>query len=80
MVVAPQWQSQGIGSAVIAQLKAQCERMSLTVLKTNPRARQFYEVAGFHEVAQTEHHYQLAWASNTTIERDARKNSARPSS
>jgi len=43
----PEWQSRGIGSAVIAQLKAQWERMSFTVLKADPRARHFYERAGF---------------------------------
>jgi ribosomal protein S18 acetylase RimI-like enzyme len=79
MIVAPEWQSKGIGSAVMAQLKAQWERMSLTVLKTNPRARHFYERAGFREVGQTEYHYQMAWASNPTMERDARKSGARPS-
>jgi ribosomal protein S18 acetylase RimI-like enzyme len=66
MVVAPQWQSGGIGSTVLEQLKTKWTRISLSVLKTNPRARQFYERAGFHEVGSTEHHYQMAWASNTT--------------
>jgi len=80
MVVAPEWQSRGIGSAVIKQLKARSERMSLTVLKTNPRARHFYERAGFRETGATEHRSQMAWASNPTMERDARKSSARPSS
>lgn len=79
MIVAQEWQSRGIGSAVIAQLQVQWERMSLTVLKANPRARHFYERAGFREVGETEYHFQMAWASNHTMERDARKSGARPS-
>jgi len=63
MVVAPGWQSSGIGSAVLGQLKRKWNRMSLAVLKTNPGARRFYERAGFREVGSTEHHYQMAWAS-----------------
>ena len=79
MVVAPGWQSSGVGGTVLEQLKAKSDRLSLTVLKTNPRARRFYERAGFREVGSTEHHYQLEWASNCTMERDARKSGACPS-
>jgi len=63
MVVAPQWQSSGVGGAVIEQLRAKWSRMSLSVLKTNTRARRFYERAGFREVGSTERHHQMAWAS-----------------
>ena len=79
MVIAPDWQSTGIGATVLEQLKAKSDHISLTVLKTNPRARRFYERAGFREVGSTEHHYQMVWTSNSTMERDARKSGARPS-
>jgi ribosomal protein S18 acetylase RimI-like enzyme len=79
MVIASNWQSNGIGGSVLEELKATSHRISLTVLKTNPRAKRFYERAGFREVGSTEHHYQMTWASNYTMERDARKSGARPS-
>jgi RimJ/RimL family protein N-acetyltransferase len=64
MVVAPRWQSSGVGSNVLELLKMKWNRISLGVLKSNPRARRFYERAGFREVGSTEHHYQMAWASS----------------
>jgi ribosomal protein S18 acetylase RimI-like enzyme len=65
LVIAPKWQSSGVGSAVLEQLKMQSDRISLSVLKTNPRARRFYERAGFRETGSTQHHYQMSWASAT---------------
>jgi len=34
-----------------------------------PRARQFYEQAGFHEVGSAQHHHQMAWAAALTDDR-----------
>jgi ribosomal protein S18 acetylase RimI-like enzyme len=67
MVIAPEWQSNGIGSAVLRQLKAKSDQIALAVLKTNPRARHFYEQAGFRECGSTEHHCQMAWVSGVTM-------------
>jgi ribosomal protein S18 acetylase RimI-like enzyme len=79
MVIGPKWQSNGIGGSVLEQLKSASHRISLTVLKTNPRAKRFYERAGFREVGSTVHHYQMMWVSKCTIEKDARESGARPS-
>lgn len=64
MVVAPQWQSRGIGGAVLEQLKTKWSRISLRVLKANPRARRFYERSGFRDSGSTEHHHKMAWVSD----------------
>ena len=63
MVVAPKWQSSGVGSNVLELLKMKWNRISLSVLKRNPRARRFYERAGFRDAGSTAHHHQMAWAS-----------------
>jgi RimJ/RimL family protein N-acetyltransferase len=63
MIVGPKWQSSGSGSAVLELLKTQSSRISLTVLKANPRARRFYEKAGFRPTGSTETHYQLTFQS-----------------
>jgi ribosomal protein S18 acetylase RimI-like enzyme len=67
MVIAPKWQSGGIGGAVLEELKAKSGRIALTVLKTNRRARRFYEKAGFREVGSTEHHCRMTWTANPTM-------------
>ena len=71
MIVMPKWQSKGIGSTVLDRLMASSERITLSVLKTNPRARAFYERKGFRETSSSQHHHQMTWASNPTVERDA---------
>ena len=68
MIVVPEWQSKGIGSAVLDRLMANSERIALSVLKTNPRARTFYERKGFREVSSSQHHHQMIWASNPAFE------------
>jgi ribosomal protein S18 acetylase RimI-like enzyme len=71
MIVAPERQSQGIGSAVLEHLKSKAQRVSLRVLKTNSRARSFYLRGGFHDISSTEHHYHMEWASNHALNTDA---------
>jgi len=72
-IVAPQWQCKGVGSVVLDCLMAASKRITLSVLRTNPRARALYERKGFREVSSSQHHFHLAWASNNSFESDALK-------
>jgi ribosomal protein S18 acetylase RimI-like enzyme len=77
MIVVPERQSQGIGSAILKRLMATSGRITLSVLKTNPRARAFYEGKGFRHVSSSQYHHQMTWGSNSTVERDAPQASRR---
>ncbi|WP_322795403.1 GNAT family N-acetyltransferase [Tepidiforma sp.] len=62
--LAPRWQRQGVGTAVIRAVQARAaERglpVTLRVLKVNP-ARALYERLGFQHTGQTDTHYLMAW-------------------
>jgi len=73
IIVIPAWQSKGVGSIVLDRLMAAAKCISLSVLRTNPRARSFYERKGFREVWSSQHHFHLAWVSNNSFESDALK-------
>jgi ribosomal protein S18 acetylase RimI-like enzyme len=66
MVVIPNWQSNGIGSSVLELLMESSRELTLSVLKSNPRARSLYERKGFREVSSTQHHHHMAWTSNNS--------------
>lgn len=63
LCVAPRVQGRGIGSSVIRELTRAADRdgteLELSVLKENPRARQFYERLGFVEIGRSEHHVRM---------------------
>jgi ribosomal protein S18 acetylase RimI-like enzyme len=71
MIVLPEGQSKGIGSIVLDRLKVDAERLNrritLSVLKTNPRARDFYERNGFREISSAIHHHQMVWTYNPRV-------------
>ncbi|WBL37000.1 GNAT family N-acetyltransferase [Tepidiforma flava] len=62
--LAPRWQRQGIGSAIIRAVQARAAELerpvTLQVLKVNP-ARALWERHGFRQVGESETHYQMAW-------------------
>jgi len=62
--LAPRWQRQGIGSAIIRAVQARAAELerpvTLQVLKVNP-SRALWERHGFRQVGETETHYQMAW-------------------
>ena len=70
IVVIPAWQSKGVGSVVLDSLMAEAKCISLSVLRTNPRARSLYERKGFREVSSSQYHFHLAWAANNSFESD----------
>jgi ribosomal protein S18 acetylase RimI-like enzyme len=59
--ILPEYQNKGIGShlmdEVIQNAKEKGNNISLQVLKTNPRARKFYERLGFKVETETETHF-----------------------
>lgn len=63
LVVAPEYQGKGIGSQLVRELIVQAAQRELPiilgVLKTNPRARKFYEAHGFQVIAEGARHFQL---------------------
>ena len=68
MVITPAWQSRGVGSRVLGELKAEAvaaqRSLSLSVLIPNVRARRFYERLGFEVVSTSPHHNHMVWSSN----------------
>ena len=60
--IVPEYQGQGIGSAIIRdrcdQARQKGEAVELQVLKVNP-ARRLYERLGFREVGETETHFRM---------------------
>lgn len=63
--VAPDWQGQGLGSAVIRDVQAQAQDaglpLRLQVLKGNPKARRLYERLGFVVVEEKEERVVMRW-------------------
>jgi ribosomal protein S18 acetylase RimI-like enzyme len=61
----PEFQNQGIGSAIVNQLinmaNANCLLLSLHVLKTNEPARRLYERLGFVVVREEEHRFKMLY-------------------
>ncbi|MBX3117511.1 MAG: GNAT family N-acetyltransferase [Fimbriimonadaceae bacterium] len=66
MFIHPDCQSQGIGAWVIERLMKQAQESSapirLSVLKVNPRAKEFYLRAGFEPCGESETHDLLEWS------------------
>ena len=65
MIIAPDWQSKGVGAIVIGRLRNEAQALQqplmLSVLKTNPRARSFYEREGFGITSSTQDHDHMTW-------------------
>lgn len=63
MIIAPAWQSRGVGTIVLERLTSEAQALerplTVSVLKANPRARAFYERAGFSVTSSTESHDQM---------------------
>lgn len=67
----PEYQNRGLGAQLVRGVIAAADGLgvavSLQVLKSNPRARQFYEELGFTEAGETDSHFLM---SNKGAERD----------
>ena len=65
IMIAPEFQNRGLGSAVLRGLLAQAQSrhaaVQLQVMKVNP-ARRLYERLGFVVIEETATHYRMAWA------------------
>jgi ribosomal protein S18 acetylase RimI-like enzyme len=63
--ISPEFQSRGIGAAVVGNLQTEAESASLPlrlqVLKANPRALQLYQRLEFRIVGETATHHLMAW-------------------
>jgi ribosomal protein S18 acetylase RimI-like enzyme len=63
----PGLQRDGIGTAIIEDLKAQAAALGLPVVldveKDNPDARRLYERLGFVQVSESEQEYRLRWGA-----------------
>jgi ribosomal protein S18 acetylase RimI-like enzyme len=61
--VAPAFQRRGIGTRLVEEILAEARRqrlrVELSVLKTNPKAKKFYERLGFVVAGETKTHYRL---------------------
>ncbi len=68
----PEYQNQGLGARLVRSVSAAADGLgvavSLQVLKSNPRARRFYEELGFAEAGETDSHCVM---SNEGAERHA---------
>lgn len=63
--ILPTFQNQGIGSLLLAQLKAEARQenlpLQLTVLQVNQAARRFYERHGLSCTGEIKHHYVMTY-------------------
>jgi ribosomal protein S18 acetylase RimI-like enzyme len=67
LCIAPEYQGQGTGTAVIRQIvndaQGQEREVLVSVLKPNRAARALYERLGFVIIGETGHHYQMRLVS-----------------
>lgn len=54
LYVMPEWQDQGIGTALIEDAKAECETLTLWSYQANFGATRFYGLRGFVEMERTD--------------------------
>jgi len=66
LVLAPEYQCRGLGTAVIQRLQGTCASIQLKVFVTNALARQFYFRLGFEEVAADTEFYSMSWRHEPT--------------
>ena len=70
MIIAPDWQSRGVGAIVIDRLRNEAralnQPMMLSILKANPRARSFYEREGFGITSSTQDHDHMTWPGSSS--------------
>ncbi len=63
--ISPEFQSRGIGAAVVRALQTEAKSASLPlrlqVLKANPRGRQFYQRLEFRPIGETATHHLMSW-------------------
>ena len=63
LCIAPEHQSRGLGShvtrALVADARSAGRGVTLSVLKTNERARRLYERLGFVIVKESTHHHRM---------------------
>jgi ribosomal protein S18 acetylase RimI-like enzyme len=63
--ISPEFQSRGIGAAVVRALQTDGKFASLAlrlqVLKANPRARQLYQRLDFRTIGETATHHLMSW-------------------
>ena len=57
--IVPNYQGQGIGTALINNVLARGRPVDLGVLKVNDDARRLYERLGFRVIGETETHYNM---------------------
>ena len=59
--IEPAFQSKGIGAEILNKFyiiqKEENKLLSLNVLKSNPRAKQFYEREGFSQIGENDNKY-----------------------
>ena len=71
--VAPSYQRQGIGTAVLTDLQdaaaASNKPIALRVLRTNEQARRLYEQLGFVVDAEDDHRFYMVWVPTEIKER-----------
>jgi ribosomal protein S18 acetylase RimI-like enzyme len=69
MIIVPAWQSKGVGAIVIDRLRNEAQALNqpllLSVLKTNPRARSFYEREGFCVTSSSPDHDHMTWPEHS---------------
>jgi ribosomal protein S18 acetylase RimI-like enzyme len=63
----PEYQGRGVGSYFVKEVMGAAEAnkhgVELSVLKTNPRAKRFYERLGFVQFRESQYHHHLQWDS-----------------
>ena len=69
--IAPEWQGNGIGSAIVRSLQEQARLakrpLDLQVLHVNDRARSLYERLGFEETGRDEIRARMRWVPRAVL-------------